>query len=409
MNILFYSHFYYPEVGAASLRAQYFVKILKEAGHDINIIAPVPNYPHNYVLDGYKPHQVDKERNIVYLPIFVPKKHSVIGRIYSYISYFFSSLYHALFKASKPEVIISSSPPIFTPFAAALVSRLRGTKFIFDIRDIWPDIGVELGIVHNKLLVSLLRGIEKFILKTADFITVTAESEKINLIKKGVNADKIVVIYNGADTEVFKPIDINKKLELRDKYKIPRHKKVLIYFGSFNNGMNDIDTLGDALSQLKELNGSVHFIAVGDGSNRVNFFNKLNGKIEYSYFKTMNNEEVANLVSLSDLSIIPRKLLKHETGGNIPVKCFESWGAEIPVIISSMQTSEITAIFKECEAGLLVEPNNSIVLRDGIIELLTDNNLKELGKKGKDIVDKKYDRKEQAKKLISILTKLAQK
>ncbi|RMG79278.1 MAG: glycosyltransferase WbuB, partial [Bacteroidetes bacterium] len=122
MRILFYSHFYFPEVGAGSIRTQYFVKALKEEGHEVKVVTPKPNYPAGKKYSGFeKCCKHDKEKNIVYLPIFMPKKHSLLGRGFTYLSYFFTSFFYVLFDSFKPDIIITSSPPITTTLAAVLV------------------------------------------------------------------------------------------------------------------------------------------------------------------------------------------------------------------------------------------------------------------------------------------------
>ena len=77
------------------------------------------------------------------------------------------------------------------------------------------------GIIKNKSVVGILFAIEKFILSTAQKVIVTAEGDKKNLENKGIPSNKISIIYNGADTEIFKPIYESERVLIRNKYKIP--------------------------------------------------------------------------------------------------------------------------------------------------------------------------------------------
>ena len=400
-KILFYSHFYFPEVGAAAVRMKYFTEALKSLNAEIKIINPVPNYPNGKNFSGVK-RFFYKENNITYLPIYIPKIDSPLKRLFSYCSYFFSSLVYSAFSNYKPDVIISSSPPIFTSLAAALLSKFMGAKFILDIRDIWPDIGIELGIIKNKSVVGILFAIEKFILSTAQKVIVTAEGDKQNLENKGIPSDKISIIYNGADTEVFKPINQSEKVLIRNKYKIPIDKKVIIYFGSYNQGMNDIETLGKFLISDRFINRNIHFLSIGSGVNLENLIQMVDGKISYNTIASLPMEEVAKLVAASDISIIPRKNIRNDTGGNIPVKCFESWACGIPVLLSNIEDAEVSDIFKKCESGVLVNPDSIEELVDGL-EILLNSNLNEIGKKGRAFVVENFDRKKQSQKLAKII------
>jgi len=405
MKILYYSHFFKPETGAASVRADYFVKSLRNAGHEVLVISPKPSYPLGKIFDGFKGKIVVKNEteNITYLPIWFVGSHSLIGRLLSYISYFKFSLIYILFNSFKPDVVISSSPPIFTSLAALIYSKIKKAKFIFDIRDVWPDIGIELGILTNEYYIKGLSKIEKYLLKNSHKIIVTANGDKQNILSKIDEIDKCEIIFNGADTEVFKPIDELEKTEIRKKYKIPTEKKVIIYFGSYNHGMNDIEILGEFLSDNRFSEQNFHFLSIGSGDNLENIINQIKNKISFTTIKSLPMEEVAKLVAATDISIIPRKNIKNDTGGNIPVKCFESWACGIPVLLSNIEDAEVSEIFKKCGAGILVEPNNVDALVNGI-ELLCQNDLKEIGIKGRNFVIENYDRRMQSQKLAKIIT-----
>lgn len=404
IKILFYAHFFSPEVGAGSLRAQYFVKTLKDAGFKVKVIAPIPNYPHGKPYPGYeKKYYVDRDNDVVYLPIYIPKSHSIIGRGLLYSSYLITSFVYNVINRFNPDIIISSSPPILTSLSAFVVSKLRGTKFILDLRDIWPDIGIELGLLKNRFIISILKMIEKLLIKNADKITVTAKGDRLNIIEKGINDDKVDVIYNGADTKLFYPKDEERINDLRKQFNLPIEKKLLIYFGSFNYGMNDIESMESALENVSNEKKQIHFIAVGGGVLKEEFLNSISVNMNYSSFQNLSNQEIADLVSVCDISLIPRKDIEKDTGGNIPVKCFESWAAGVPVLLSALANSEIARIFDECIGGKMVKPSDPEEYKNGLISLLNDPQLKDLGNKGRNYVLGRFDRSHLAQRIIKIV------
>ena len=101
--------------------------------------------------------------------------------------------------------------------------------------------------------------------------------------------------------------------------------------------------------------------------------------------------------------MIPRKGLKEDTGGNTPVKCFESWAAGVPVLLSALKNSEIARVFDECNGGLKVKPSDSEEYMNGLVSLLNEPQLKELGRKGRNYVLGKYDRSHLAKRIVNIV------
>lgn len=405
MKIHFYSHFFKPETGAASVRADYFVKALKNAGHEVMVIAPKPNYPLGKIFEGYKNKLVIKKNDVVYLPISCVSSHSPVGRLISYLSYSLSSFIYLIFSSYKPDIVISSSPPIFTSFAALIYSKIKKSKFIFDVRDIWPDIGIELGILKNRMFISGLKKIEQYLLDNAERILVTADGDKQNIETKIKNSSKVNIIYNGADTELFHPINQDEKRIIRQEYNIPNNKIVVVYFGSYNHGMNDIEILAEFLSDERIIGKKIHFLSIGSGDNLNKLIDKIKGNISYTVLNSLPLDKVAKLVASSDISIIPRKDIKKDTGGNIPVKCFESWAAGVPVLLSNILESEIANIFISCKAGIMVEPDNKDALINGFENILKIN-LQELGIGGRNYVIENFDRTKQSKKIVEIINKI---
>lgn len=407
MRILFYAHFFKPETGAAVVRSEYFVKALRKAGHSVSIVSPKPNYPLGKIFQGFDSPAVvrDEKENITYLPIWFIYSHSPIGRLVSYLSYFFSSLFYLLFQNKQYDVVLTSSPPIFTSLAAFFYARYSHAKLVFDIRDIWPDIGIELGILRNKWLLHGLKIIEKTILDSSNAIIVTAKGDKKNIENKLSKNINVEIIYNGADCSLFKPADSNLKNATRIKYNLPLDKKILVYFGSYNHGMNDINMIGEFLTHTSVAGKDFHFLSIGSGDKLNGLLEKINGKVSFTSFLSLPIEQVAELVAASDISLIPRKNIVQDTGGNIPVKCFESWAAGIPVLMSNIEDTDVTRIFNDCGAGFIVHPDNLADFVDGF-EKLINSDIDDLGKKGRNYVNTNFDRVEQSKKLKEILQKI---
>ncbi|MBT8390616.1 MAG: glycosyltransferase family 4 protein, partial [Ignavibacteria bacterium] len=296
MKILILTHFYKPEIGAASIRIQYLAKSLRDANHQVKIVAPVPNYPFGKTYNNYvNKYKVDEKESVAYLPIYLPQHQSVFSRGISYLSFFFRSFFYSIFNEYKPELVITSSPPIITALSAILISKVKRIPIIADLRDIWPEIGFELGLIRNKTIFRILRVIESFILKNASILVVTAEGDRKNLISKNVEAKKIFVIYNGADTNLYIPIDETERKKIRISYNLPLDKKLLIYFGSFNYGMNDVESMGHALRTLEKWSEMFNLIIVGYGENFDRFIHILDNKIKYIHFKSMASEELSKI------------------------------------------------------------------------------------------------------------------
>lgn len=400
-KILIYTHFFYPEIGAASIRMQYFAKVLNSNDYEVKVIAPEPNYGIGKSYNKSNEKIKFENCDITNLPIFFSGTKSKIIRLISYLSYFFNSFFYGLFKTKNTDVIISSTPPIFTALGAALVSRIKGINFILDIRDIWPDIGIQLGILNSSLSIKGLRIIEKFILKSSNKIIVTTEGDKKNITNKGIDPKKIEIIYNGADTNLFQSVSDDEKESILKEHNLPFDKKIIIYFGSYNLGMNDIDILGDTLSLLDQ--NKYYFLSVGNGSKRAELEVKIKEKLESTFIDSLNSQDLSKLLAVSDVSIIPRKFIRNDTGGNVPVKCFESWSCGVPVLLSTISETDVEKIFNESQGGILVEPGDPEKLKIGLEKLVNNNFDKN---KMREYTINNFDRFSQSSKLSSIISEI---
>lgn len=404
MKILFYLHFYKPEVGAASLRAQYFVKALEDAGHDVKVITPHPNYPAGKEYKGFeqKSLKVQHKENVTYLPILLPKTQSILTRGLSYISYFFTSLFYTMFLKYKYDLILSSSPPMFTALGAVVLSKIKKKPLILDIRDLWPDIGIELNIIKNPVLISLLKSIDKFILGSISNAIVPLESFRKRLINKNAELSTHIIL-NGADCNIFQSAEEAEKEKIRIAHNLPTDKKLFIYFGFFNFGMNDVDMLAEAIRQLGSDSRKIHFLFIGGGAKKDQFISTIAGKVEFTFMDPMPPNEIAAILPACDLSVIPLKRIEGNTGGFIPVKCLESWSAGVPVILSSSGDTEIEKIFEESGGGFITPAGESQELASELVKISNLKNLEQKGFSGRQYVLKNFDRKKQSEKLVKIV------
>ena len=158
---------------------------------------------------------------------------------------------------------MGTSPPLFQGVSAWVVSLLRRRPFLFEIRDLWPEFAIDMGVLTNPLLIRASRWLESFLYSRAAHLLVNSPAYRDYLLKRGIPEPKIRFIPNGVDTSMFDPeadgVSIRREFGLDDKF-------VITYAGALGPA-NDIDTVLRAARRLKESRG-IHFLAVGDGKER---------------------------------------------------------------------------------------------------------------------------------------------
>ncbi len=163
---------------------------------------------------------------------------SFTWRAVSFLSFMCTSFW-AGWKAGKVDLVMGTSPPLFQCLSAWLIACLRRRPFVLEIRDLWPEFGIDLGILKNPILIWIARRVEMFLYRRATHFLVNSPAYRDYLITKGVPRRKISFIANGVDPNLFRP-DIDGR-ELRREFGVDG-KFVVTYAGALAISY-DIDTI----------------------------------------------------------------------------------------------------------------------------------------------------------------------
>src|SRR5215831_19232094 len=131
-------------------------------------------------------------------------KKSYVMRVVSFLGFMFCSFIVGM-RVPKPDVVMGTTPPIFQAVSAWLIAALRRRPFLLEVRDLWPEFAIDIGLLHNPVLIALARWLENFLYSHADHLLVNSPAYRDYLIAKGVSPSKIRFIPNGVDPAMFFP------------------------------------------------------------------------------------------------------------------------------------------------------------------------------------------------------------
>ena len=263
----------------------------------------------------------------------------------------------------KSDVVISTSPQFFNGLAGYFVSRIKRSAWVLEIRDIWPESIVAVGAIKNKNIIKILEWLERFAYRKADHIVAVTYAFREYISSLNVEKDKITVIRNGVDLEMFSLRERNEKFANRIGV---QNKFVASYVGT--HGMaHGLDVIIDTAEICKD-DPNIVFLMIGEGAEKQRLVEK---KID----KNLDNiimldqqpkEEMPNIWSVSDVSLV---LLKKKDLflTVIPSKIFESMAMRKPIILGVRGESQ--KIIEEAKAGICIEPENSKELAEAIKNL----------------------------------------
>jgi len=319
---------------------------------------------------------------------------------------------------SRPRAIIGSSPHLLAPLGAWILARLIGSKFVLEVRDLWPQALVDMGVNESSLSIRLLRWLERFLYRTAASIVVLAQGSREYLVRMGVPDDKIEYIPNGVHLPSFDgtlhslseagtagvphaQVQARGRQALRRKYSF--QKFTAVYTGA-HGPANALDTILDAASLLKDRN-DIEFVLVGDGPLKVQLVHSARERRleNVRFIDPVPKHEIPALLVAADVGVITLRAADAFSYGVSPNKLFDYMAARKPVVCSV--AGWVARVVSEAQCGITVPPEDPEALAQAVVEIagMTEQDRAALGDRGRRLVEQEYSREKLARKLASVL------
>ena len=266
LNILFLTDNFPPETNAPATRTYEHAVRWVAAGHRVTVITGAPNFPEGRLYAGYRNRWYAVEEmdgiRVVRVKTYITANEGFVRRTLDYVSFMFSSFFFGLFQA-RPDVVVGTSPQFFTVCAAWLLSVFKWRPFVFELRDLWPESIKAVGAMREGLLYKLLTGLELFLYRRARLIVCVTGAFKMQLVERGIPADKIAVVRNGVDTAVYYPRPANETLRREHGLE---GKKVAGFLGTLGMA-HALGSVLEAARALKEQGrDDLVFLLAGSGA-----------------------------------------------------------------------------------------------------------------------------------------------
>lgn len=407
MKILFLSDSFPPEVNAPASRTFEHCREWVRAGHDVTVITCAPNFPKGQVFPGYRNRlrQVEMMEGIRVLRVwsYITANEGFVRRSLDYLSFMATGSIAGVY-CDRPDVVVGTSPQLFTVCAAYLVSRLRRRPFVFELRDLWPESIKAVGAMGESRVLKWLERLELFLYRKAAAVVPVTAAFRENLIGRGIESPKIQVVSNGVDLSRYSPRP--KDFELLKRHGL-EGKFVAGYVGT--HGMaHGLETILDAAEQVwrSPATGRFAFLFLGDGAKKSELQQEARRRQlgNVMFLDTVRKEEVPRYWSLLDVSIIHlRKVPLFETV--IPSKLFECMGMGIPVLLGV--AGESARIVQKTGTGFCFEPGNAAALVDALQQLNASPQLLANCRMACIESAPKYDRRQLATRMLELLLRVA--
>ena len=413
MKILYVSQYFPPEMGAPSARAAELSRHWAAAGHDVTVLTGFPNHPTGVVPPEYRDkfrrliaHEQTDGVNVVRTWLLPFPNRKAYERMLNYSSFCASAATTGLF-LSRPDVVIASSPQLLVAVSGWWLAQWKCVPFVFEVRDLWPESLAAVGMSDgNSLLHRSLARIAGFLYRHADRIVVVAPAFEDYLVEHWrVPREKISVIENGVETELFAPEPFSAEAAALRKELDAEGKFVVSYIGTMGMA-HGLETIIAAAVQLQTTNPEIVFLMLGEGAEKEHIvaLAQQRGLNNLRFVDQQPRERIPAYISASDVCLVPLKktdLFKTV----IPTKMLEFMSCARPVILGV--DGQARAILEEARGGLVIEPENSDALVSAIRYLTANREAGlELGQNGRGYIVRKFSRSNTAEKYILVLKHL---
>jgi len=382
MRILVVTLLYMPDGGPSAPLYGMLCEELAQRGHQVSVIAAVPHYLSGTVPSQFRGKwiQPSYEHGVRVIRIRVPsvQRTDLKKRAVQFIGFQLGAMLAGL--RQDYDVLLISNPALEVWLPFILLSVLRCKPAVFSVHDVYPDVGVSLGIFRSKLIVSVVGYLERFCLDRSSKVRILSESFIKPLRSLGVTDDKMELVYDWVDTDLIKPLP--KDNNFAREHQLVNHF-VVLYAGNIglSQGLEQVLAVAELLQDQEE----IKFVLVGDGAGRAPLMteaSRLNlGNVRFLPFQPRNR--LPEVLATADVSLVTLK--KGVGAASLPSKSFSILASGRPILASVDEGSDTWNLVKRSQAGICVPPEDPGAIARAILELKKDNRLREnFGKKGRD-------------------------
>ncbi len=405
LRVLIVTQYFPPEIGAPQARLSETAREWAAAGLAVTVLTGLPNHPSGIVPASYRGvarrvEQVDGYR-VVRTWLYATPNEGLVRKTLSHLSFMVSGVLLGWRRVGRPDVVMVSSPAFFSLGTAFVLARASRARLVVEVRDLWPAVFVELGVLTNRRVIELLERVELAAYRAADAVVTVTEAFRDDIARRGIPAAKIHVIRNGVDLERFAPAG-EPDPALRARLGAGPDDTLVLYLGAHGISQGLVSIAHAARRLVLD---PVHIAFVGDGADRRRLARTVAdlGLVNVTMLPAVPRDEVPGLIAAADICLVPLRDVPL-FGGFIPSKMFEFLAAGRPVI--GALRGEAATILRAAGA-VVVEPERPDELAEQIRALARDPARRAaMAAAGRTYVATHFDRRALARRYRALLGSL---
>lgn len=402
-RVLYVSQYFVSADQPGGVRHWQHTRALARAGHEVTVVTSFVQHKERAVPERYAGrkmvHEVEDDLDVWRTYSTPGYGRDLRSRVASYGTFaWWSAL--ASTRVKRPDVVVASSPSLPSAAAAAALARARGARFVLEVRDLWPDSAIAMGLVRDRRTIAVARALESYCYRRADRIVALTEGIRDGMIDQGVSPAKITLITNGVDLEIgadaAPPADAG----------VPDDAFVAMYVGAHGT-YSSLETVLDAADRLRDL-PEARVVLVGGGDRKPALVEEAarRGLPNVVFVDSVPKREVPSWLARADVCLLPYQD-NPLFAGALPNKAFDYLGAAKP-IVAAAPAGELTAMVERAGCGVAVPPEDGEALAGAIRALAADREgARRMGDAGRAYALEHYDRATLAARFVAVVESLA--
>ncbi|HYM80509.1 MAG TPA: sugar transferase [Candidatus Limnocylindria bacterium] len=404
MRVLFVTQYFPPETGAAPARAAHFVRALERAGHQVRVVTGLPNHPSGEIQPGYRDRRGARERagtvEVWRVWLYATPRKTAGTRLWNHLSFALSAL-PAACSGPRSDLVLASMPPLFLGLTAWVAALRHRAPLVVDCRDDWPHAAVALGEMRPGLATRVLATLARFVyVRAARVIAVTPGMQR-QLAGRGLDSERIELVTNGADTELFRPPGNGAGPDPGSGPTTPPRSFTVLYAGT-HGLVHGMEVLLDAAERLRERT-DVRFLLIGDGVAKPALQERAarDGLERVEFRPSLPPEQLVACIHAADVCVATTR--DHPfCGETIPVKLFDYLACGRPVV--GAVRGDAADVLRASGAGVVVDPGDGVMMARVLASLADDPSQRaRLGVAGPPFVAQQYSRRALGDRLVAVL------
>ena len=360
MKLGILTQYYPPEIGAPQGRLSDLAQRFIGRGHEVFVLTAMPNYPTGRVYPGYhglfrreRRDGASVQRTVVYPTRSV----ALVPRLASYLSFTASASVAGVVSLPTLDYLVTESPPLFLGMAGYFLSRIKRSRWIFNVSDLWPDSAVRLGAVRQGWGLRAAFALEAFCYRKAWLVTGQSR-EIVDDIRGRFPGVPTYHLSNGVDTTKFSPVmqcsGVRHELGMNGGC-------VAVYCGlhGIAQGLDQVLVAADRLRDVPHL----ELVLMGDGPEKPELMRKAKAlRLDnVRFLDPCAREAMPARLASADIALIP---LKSRLPGAVPSKLYEAMASGLPVVLAA--DGEAAGIVHESGCGIGVPPGDGHALAEAL-------------------------------------------